>query len=69
MDCNMKNLADTLNNLTWAEMVRVSGYISDTIASRRTCGEPVDRDAVAEILSDMADDICREVDAEQDRPE
>lgn len=64
-DRNMKNLSDALHDINWSEMVRVSGYISDQVIHHVKNDEPVDRDSVAQLLTEMADDISREIEVEK----
>jgi hypothetical protein len=61
----MQNLADALRELSWAEMVKVSGYLSDQVSHHLKNHEPVDRDSVAQILTDVAVDIAREIEVEK----
>ena len=65
MNRNMQNLADALQELSWAEMVKVSGYVSDQVSHHWKNDEPVDRDSVAQILTDVAVDIAREIEVEK----
>lgn len=65
MHRNLENLADALNELSWADMVKISEHISDQVTHHWKNEEPVDRDSVAQILSDMASEITREADQER----
>lgn len=61
----MEQFATSLKGLTWAEMVSIGEYIADTAQHAIDHGEPLDRDSVSQWLSEMADDILRECEAER----
>ncbi len=61
----MEKLAEALRDLTWSEMVRVSEHIADSVTHHWENDEPVDRDIVAQILSDLGADILKEAELER----
>ena len=61
---SVRTLATALRALTWQEMVMVSEYLSDNVQHKIQHKEPIDRDSTAELLIDLANDINREAEAE-----
>lgn len=69
MNRNMGNLADALQELTWAEMARVSEHIAQAANAIAQSDTGLDRDNMAEILSEMGVDIAREIEAKKSSPD
>jgi len=65
MNRNMMNFAEAVNDLTWSEMVKISEYIAKSVTHHWKSEEPVDRDSVAVILTDVADDIQKEAELQK----
>ena len=61
---SVRTLATALRALTWQEMVMVSEYLSDNVLHKIKHEETIDRDSTAELLIDLANDINREAEAE-----
>lgn len=55
----MENLAKALRALPWREMATVSEHLLDGLNGMRAA-DRADRDGVAQILSEMADEILKE---------
>lgn len=53
------SLAEALRSLTWSEMVKVSEYLAGEYP-HLVKSDSLDRDGMAQVLNDMADDIARE---------
>lgn len=65
MNRNMQNLSDALQELNWAQMVKVSGFLSDQVTHHWGNDMPVNRDSVAQILTYLAVSIAVEIEAEK----
>ena len=56
-------LSGTIKELTWAEMVKVSGYLASEYP-HLIKSDQLDRDGMAAVLVDMADDILKDLNTE-----
>lgn len=55
----LEAVADALRKLPWADMARIAEHIADQYEHLRKA-DRLDRDGVAQVLVEMADDILKE---------
>ncbi len=65
---HLTNVAVSLRNLPWAEMANIAQHIVDQIDPLRK-SDALDRDGMAEVLSDMASEIIKEAEQLPEPPE
>ena len=56
---NIEYLAQNIRDLKWSEMVQISQHIAEEIDHKIQNDEPIDRDSMSQMLSDMAEDIAK----------